>query len=109
VELDLPPSHEPFTVVASTFAPGQEATFMLHLRSDYYLDIDAPAAGGWESEREDASGNSLIVARAKRRPGGLPRVVPLPPPTLSRFLGSFLQKRNASRPADALRRYRPGP
>jgi hypothetical protein len=109
LELELPPSHEPYTVVASTFSPGQEAEFMLHLRSDAPLDIDAPAADGWVSEREDVSGGSLIVHRAKRRPGGLPPVLPLPPPTLSRFLGSFLQMRNAKRPADAPRRYRPGP
>eukprot|EP00967_Tisochrysis_lutea_P055670 scaffold70102_cov33-Tisochrysis_lutea.AAC.1 len=104
LELELQQSSRPYTVVASTFIPGQTGSYMVYVFSNHPLEFIVPAGDGWEVEHSDSREGSMIVARTKRVPGDLPPVVALPPPTLGRFVGHFFQKRNMLHQGDAARR-----
>ena len=95
LEVELSAQSEPYQVVASTFAPGQHAAFMVYVYASERVEVltsDSHWSGDYDS---DNSSGQLVVARRSR--GRAPQLVAPPPAMLQKFSGSFLQLRNTLR------------
>jgi hypothetical protein len=120
LEIDITASSDPYTLVASTYEPGDEGNFAIYVYADDEIDILPSEGDRWIIENQDAGeteGNLIIASRRTREMqaarglspsnhlpvselqraaiNAAPRVVAPPPAMLSRFSGSFLQIRNS--------------
>ncbi|KAL1504086.1 hypothetical protein AB1Y20_010496 [Prymnesium parvum] len=72
LELQSLDACEPYTLVASTFNPGEHAPFLLYIYASRSVDVDAPSDDGWGClENETANGSrelSLCTAQACEHP-----------------------------------------
>ena len=71
LEVALPLRAEPYTLIASTFAPGQLASFMLYVYSNQQVEILPCKEDDWQVEHQAqreqraGAGGDLVVSRSR--------------------------------------------